>query len=77
MRSATCPGVSATHDLHIWPMSTTETVLTAHLVMPGGHPGDHFLEETQGMLRERFGIGHATLQIETAPDCEPHHMGCG
>jgi cobalt-zinc-cadmium efflux system protein len=35
-------GVSAVHDLHIWPMSTTETALTAHLVMPGGHPGDVF-----------------------------------
>jgi cobalt-zinc-cadmium efflux system protein len=37
------PGVARVHDLHIWPMSTTETVLTAHLVVPGGHPGDAFL----------------------------------
>lgn len=73
---STLSGVSTTHDLHIWPMSTTETVLTAHLVMPGGHPGDAFLREVQAMLRQRFGIGHATLQIETAPDCAPHHMGC-
>jgi cobalt-zinc-cadmium efflux system protein len=63
------PGVTDTHDLHIWPMSTTETVLTAHLVMPAGHPGDVFLIEAQTMLHERFAIGHATLQIEVDPAC--------
>lgn len=63
------PGVTDTHDLHIWPMSTTETVLTAHLVMPAGHPGDLFLSHAQTMLHERFGIGHATLQIEVDPAC--------
>src|SRR3546814_1079048 len=47
------PGVAATHDLHIWSMSTTETVLTAHLVMPAGHPGDSFLAHAQDMLQDR------------------------
>ena len=36
------PGVKAAHDLHIWAMSTRETALTCHLVMPKGHPGDAF-----------------------------------
>lgn len=65
------PGVSALHDLHIWSMSTTSVALTAHLVMERGHPGNVFLIETADALRERFGIGHATLQIEEAggPDC--------
>ncbi len=58
------PGVSRVHHVHIWPMSTTETVLTAHLVMPRGHPGDEFLEEAKDMLKDKFGIGHATLQVE-------------
>lgn len=63
------PGVSDTHDLHIWPMSTTETVLTAHLVM-AETPPPAFLTDTQAMLRQRFAIGHATLQIEHgAADC--------
>ncbi len=61
------PGVASIHDLHIWPISTTETALTTHLVMPGGHPGDGFLIATADELKRRFGIGHATLQIETAP----------
>ncbi|WP_449410542.1 cation diffusion facilitator family transporter [Methylobacterium komagatae] len=65
------PGVADLHDLHIWPMSTTSVALTAHLVMVQGHPGNGFLVETCEGLRERFGIGHATLQIEEAggPDC--------
>ena len=71
-------GVQGIHDLHIWSMSTTETALTAHLVMPGGHPGDSFLVDLCRMLRERFGIGHATFQVETDPltacPLEPDHV---
>ncbi|MEN2786980.1 cation diffusion facilitator family transporter [Sphingomonas qilianensis] len=59
------PGVVRVHDLHIWPMSTTEPVLTAHLVMPAGQPGDAFLNAARTMLHDKFGIGHATLQVET------------
>ncbi|MGU3541391.1 cation diffusion facilitator family transporter [Methylobacterium sp. A52T] len=62
------PGVAALHDLHIWPMSTTETALTSHLVIPGGHPGDAFLMQAAHDLREKFGIGHTTLQVETSAD---------
>ena len=58
------PGVAAIHDLHIWGMSTTETALTCHLVMPGGHPGDTTLAQLGQELEERFGIQHATIQIE-------------
>lgn len=57
-------GVTEIHDLHIWPMSTTETALTAHLVMPGGHPGDAFLREVAEELEHHHRIGHTTLQIE-------------
>lgn len=58
------PGVDAVHDLHIWPMSTTETALTCHLVMSGGHPGDAFLVSVAHDLGHRFRIGHPTVQIE-------------
>ena len=63
-------GVSAVHDLHIWPMSTTETALTAHLVMPKGHPGDAALARLIAALDHRFSIGHATIQIETGDSTE-------
>ncbi|HTT79444.1 MAG TPA: cation diffusion facilitator family transporter [Stellaceae bacterium] len=73
------PGVSAIHDLHIWGMSTTETALTCHLVMPGGHPGDAALAALAHELAARFGIHHATLQIELGDSAEacaltPEHV---
>lgn len=60
------PGVLEVHDLHIWPMSTTETALTAHLVKPGSGDDDGFLERVSVELHEKFHIGHATLQLERA-----------
>jgi cobalt-zinc-cadmium efflux system protein len=60
-------GVATLHDLHIWPMSTTEIALTCHLVMPGGHPGDAFLHDLAAELAHDFRIEHATFQIEVDP----------
>jgi cobalt-zinc-cadmium efflux system protein len=65
---ASRPGVATVHDLHVWPISTTETALTCHLVMPAGHPGDAFLHELSAELALRFRIVHSTVQIETDPD---------
>jgi cobalt-zinc-cadmium efflux system protein len=62
------PGVSRVHDLHIWSMSTNEVALTAHLVMPSGHPGDSFLRDVAEGLKAHHGIGHMTLQIEIGAD---------
>jgi cobalt-zinc-cadmium efflux system protein len=71
---AALPGVDRVHDLHIWPMSTTEAALTAHLVMPGGHPGDGFLSGLAHDLDHDFGIAHATVQVETgAAACGLEH----
>lgn len=64
------PGVATVHHLHIWPMGTTDTALTVHLLMPGGHPGDVVLAELAHDLEHQFGIGHVTIQVETgASDC--------
>jgi len=57
-------GVSDIHDLHIWAMSTTESALTVHLVMPGGYPGDAEIDAIAHGLHERFSIHHSTLQVE-------------
>lgn len=61
-------GVSEIHDLHIWPLSTRETALTCHCVMPAGHPGDGFLVDLARDLRYHFRIDHATIQIEIHAD---------
>ena len=58
------PGVSEVHDLHVWALGTTQTALTAHLVTPEGHPGDERQQAIALALREEFGIGHVTLQLE-------------
>ncbi|ABD85652.1 cation diffusion facilitator family transporter [Rhodopseudomonas palustris] len=62
-----CDGVTQVHDLHIWPMSTTEVALTCHLVIPSGPPGDRYLMEIAHRLKQEFAIHHATLQVETDP----------
>ncbi|MFP5392932.1 MAG: cation diffusion facilitator family transporter [Gammaproteobacteria bacterium] len=69
------PGVSEIHDVHIWAMSTTETALTAHLVMPGGYPGDQEVDRIVAQLKDKHGIHHCTLQVEqgtTVHDCALH-----
>lgn len=68
------PGVTAVHDLHVWPLSTTECALTAHLVRPEGG-GDDFIKSICAGLAHDFGIGHATIQVELASleDCEGLH----
>jgi len=71
------PGVSRVHDLHIWSMSTNEVALTAHLVIPSGHPGDVFLHDVAAELKAHHGIGHVTLQIEIDADAcalAPDHV---
>ncbi len=76
------PGVGRVHDLHVWATGTTEVALTAHLVMPAGRADDAFLEAATRLLRERFRIGHVTLQVvrepfmtlcEAAPVLQPVH----
>ena len=56
--------ILAIHDLHIWGMSTTESALTVHLVIPEGYPGDAFMDDMMLSLQTRFSIGHSTLQVE-------------
>ena len=58
------PGVFDVHDLHIWPLSTTETALTVHLVMPERALDDRLLYRINVELQQQFGIGHATVQVE-------------
>jgi cobalt-zinc-cadmium efflux system protein len=60
------PDVESIHDVHVWAMSTREVALTAHLVMSSRACPPAFLAELEHELAERFGIGHATVQLEPA-----------
>ncbi len=71
--------VSEVHELHIWAISTTETALTVHLVMPTGCPNDGFLKQLCSELHDLFAIDHATIQVETGDrsypcSLAPHHQ---
>ena len=68
---AALPHVREVHDLHVWAMSTTETALTAHLVMPGNLCEPTFLWGVCGELHDRFGIEHSTLQVDPEDAPEP------
>lgn len=61
------PGVRDVPDLHVWAMGTSQYALSAHLIMPGGPADDVFLQQASAMLRERFDIGHVTLQVMQTP----------
>ena len=65
------------HDLHVWAMSTSEIALTAHLVIPEGETRDEDLTRIAHELHDRFGICHATLQIERGAegDCPQDCVG--
>ncbi|CAG9268438.1 cation diffusion facilitator family transporter [Paraburkholderia caribensis] len=58
------PGVTDVHDLHVWALSTTGNALSAHLVIPDGHPGDVVIDGIVGTLRAEFDMHHATLQVD-------------
>jgi len=72
---ASLPGVTAVHDLHVWGMSTTETALTAHLVVPAPDDSvDGLISQAVDGLHERFEIVHPTLQAETGDPAYPCHL---
>ncbi len=71
---AAAPGVVGVHDLHIWPLSTTSIALTAHLVKPDAVIDDSLLRTLEEELHEKFGIDHATIQLESAADASSCHL---
>ena len=73
------PGVQEVHDLHVWPTSTSQVALTAHLVLAQGaavHPADSsaLLAQAQQELAQRFGVRHCTLQLESAAFAAQCHL---
>jgi cobalt-zinc-cadmium efflux system protein len=56
------------HDLHVWPMSTTEVALSVHLIIVDDSLKDDFLSKLQQQLHNRFSIEHSTIQVERQED---------
>lgn len=71
----TLPDVREVHDLHIWGLSTTHVALTAHLVRPHVGDEDQLLTNACAQLRARFGIAHATLQLERGTEAHACLLG--
>jgi cobalt-zinc-cadmium efflux system protein len=74
MALAELDGVEAVHDLHVWPLSTTETALTAHIVTQQAGDPDALLESARKLLHDRFRIEHCTIQVERHHGA--HHQDC-
>lgn len=73
------PGVCGLHHLHIWPMSTTETALTVHLLREeaASQTSEQIITQASVILREKFGISHPTFQIESPPvSCDLQQACC-
>lgn len=71
------PGVRSVHDLHVWSLSKSLRMLSAHVVtedMPIGE-GARILGELKNVVASRYGIAHSTLQLECV-GCDPDHLYC-
>jgi cobalt-zinc-cadmium efflux system protein len=59
-------GVVEVHDLHAWSLDGRTALVSAHLVVEEGAPSDGVCRRARAMLDDRFGVGHSTLQVESA-----------
>ena len=63
---AAVPGVQAVHDLHIWTLTSGKDAMSAHAVVSDAMPTDAITRALHALVHERFGIDHATIQLEPA-----------
>lgn len=67
------PGVAAVHHVHVWSLGAEEIALTAHIVRDTSADHDRFIDDANAALYRRFGINHATLQVELGQSCRHDH----
>jgi cobalt-zinc-cadmium efflux system protein len=68
---AALPGVVDVHDVHVWTLTSDMEAASAHLMVRAGTDSHGVLDQARDVLRNGYGVGHATLQVE--PD---DHTGC-
>jgi cobalt-zinc-cadmium efflux system protein len=61
------PGVVEVHDLHVWEVTSGFAALAAHVLVPEGTDCHSRRRELEGLLHDRFGIEHTTLQVDHEP----------
>ncbi len=65
-------GVSGVHDLHVWTITSDQVACSVHVCMGDGRDHAELLRAVSARLREAFGIGHATIQLEPPGYVEAH-----
>jgi cobalt-zinc-cadmium efflux system protein len=73
---AAVPGVAEVHDLHIWSLTSGIAAVSGHVRVDEGADTQQVLTHVGTMLRDRFGLSHVTLQVETAEFLDPWHPRC-
>ncbi|MCX5582902.1 cation diffusion facilitator family transporter [Streptomyces erythrochromogenes] len=68
-------GVADVHDLHLWTLTSGMNVATAHLVTPVEGDARAVLIEARRILKDRYGVAHATLQVEPADQAGCDELG--
>jgi len=61
------PGVADVHDLHVWTLTSGYHALSAHIDVAPGADDHAVLHTLQDLAERRFGVHHATFQLEPAP----------
>jgi cobalt-zinc-cadmium efflux system protein len=71
--TAAVPAVHSVHHVHVWSLTGEEPMVTLHAVLREGADREGSLRAIQRRLRERFGVGHATVQIESSACSDDEH----
>ena len=66
------PGVLDIHHVHLWALTPERPLITLHARIADGADHDAVLRRLQAALSERFGLNHATIQIERGPCRDAH-----
>ena len=68
-------GVEDIHHVHAWSLTTDRPMITLHARIADVHGGDRIASAIKGVLRQRYGVDHATVEIECAA-CADGHRPC-
>jgi cobalt-zinc-cadmium efflux system protein len=70
-------GVKGVHDLHVWSISRSLRILSAHIVVDDAPLSEvsALMQRIRHLMHERYGIDHCTWQLE-CEGCDPDRLYC-